>query len=193
MRKVRLERYQSRPTGLAEFLGRVSGVNFLRHKLHHYQDAKRIRVYLDQHAQLKARQSQEAGTLAFRLKLQTLGLDRQSAALEKVDKRELSAFMRDQQQTQRIRARGKDGVMPSLDHLTGRRRAPGRGAAPDVMAAFEKAQAPRSPFPDVMAAFDRAAAMLRKGKQEQREGEGPEKYRPTPPHHRKANDHDRER
>lgn len=193
MRKVRLERYQSRPTGLAEFLGRVSGVNFLRHKLHHYQDAKRIRVYLDQHAQLKARQSQEAGTLAFRLKLQTLGLDRQAASLEKIDKRELSAFMRDQQQTQRIRARGKDGVMPSLDHLTGRKRAPGRGAAPDVMAAFEKAQAPRSLFPDVMAAFDRATAMLRKGKQEQREGEGPEKYRPTPPHHRKANDHDRER
>lgn len=193
-RKVRQERYQNRPTGLAEFLGKVSGVNFLRHKLQHYQDARRIRSYLDQHSLLKTRQSQEAGTLAFRLKLQALGLDRQAASLEKIDKREISAFMRDQQQTQRIRARGKDGVMPSLDHLTGRKRAPGRGVAPDVMAAFEKAQAPRSSFPDVMAAFDRATAMFRKGKQEQREGEGLEKSKPiTPPRHRKGDEHDRDR
>ncbi|MGH8334188.1 MAG: relaxase/mobilization nuclease domain-containing protein [Pseudomonas fluorescens] len=194
MRKVRLDRYQNRPTGLAEFLGRASGVSFLRHKLHRYQDAKRIRLYLDQNAQLKLRQSQDAGTLAFRLKLQALGLDRQAASLEKIDKREISAFMRDQQQTQRIRARGKDGVMPSLDHLTGRKRAPVRGVAPDVMAAFEKAQAPRSLFPDVIAAFDRATAMFRKGKQEQREGEGLEKTKPnTPPRHRKGDEHDRER
>lgn len=194
MRKVRLERYQNRPIGLADFLGKVSGVNYLRHKLHRYQDAKRIRSYLDQHALLKAQQLQEAGTLAFRLKLQALGLDRQSASLEKIDKRELSAFMRDQQQTQRIRARGKDGVMPSLDHLTGRKRVPGRGAAPDVMAAFERAQTPRSLFPDVMAAFDRATALLRQGKREQREGEGLEKSKPiTQPRHRKGDEHDRER
>ncbi|WP_236182890.1 relaxase/mobilization nuclease domain-containing protein [Pseudomonas sputi] len=194
MRKLRLERYQNRPTGLAEFLGKVSGVNFLRHKLHHYQDAKRIRFYLDQHTLLKSQQSQEAITLAFRLKLQTLGLDRQSESLEKIDKRELSALMRDQQQTQRIRARGKDGVIPSLDRLMGRKRVQGRGAAPDVMAAFERAQTPRSLFPDVMAAFDRATAMLRKGKQEQREGDGLEKSKPIPPpRHRKGDEHDRER
>jgi hypothetical protein len=194
IRKVRLERYQNRSTGLAEFLGKVSGVNFLRHKLHHYQDTKRLRDYLDQYAQLKTRQSQGAGTLAFRLKLQALGLDRQAASLEKIDKRELTAFMRDQQRTQRIRTRGKDGVMPSLEQLTGRKRALGRGAAPDVMAAFEKAQAPRSLFPDVMAAFDRATAVFRKGSQQRREGEGLEKSEPiTPSRHRKGDEHDRGR
>lgn len=194
-RNIRQQRHENHPTGLAEFLGRVSGMNFLRHKLQHYQDTKRLRVYLDQHAQLKARQSQEAGTLAFRLKHQGLNIDRQCASLEKVDRRELAAFMRDQQCAQRTQARGKDGAMPSLDQLTGRRRAPGRGTVPDVMAAFEKAQqAPRSLFPDVMAAFERATAVFRKGKQEQREGEGLEKPRPmTPPHHRKGNEPDRER
>lgn len=194
MKSVRRERYQNRPTGLAEFLGRVSGANFLRHKLQHYQDARRIRIYLDQQAQLKVRQSEEFQTLAFRLRLQGLGLERQSASLEKVDKRELAAFMRDQQRGQRVRARGKDGAMPSLDQLAKRRRPEGRGAVPDVMAAFEKAQARHGPLPDLMAAFDRATAIFRKGKQEQREGDGFEKSRPmTPSRHRKGDEHDRER
>ncbi|WP_298729258.1 relaxase/mobilization nuclease domain-containing protein [uncultured Pseudomonas sp.] len=196
MRNVRQERYEHRPTGLAEFLGRVSGMSFLRHKFQHYQDTKRLRAYLDDRAQLKIRQAQEAATLALRLRLQGAHIERQCRSLEKVDKREFSAFMRDQQCAQRIRARGKDGAMPSLVQiLPGRRRAPGRGTVPDVMAAFEQARhAPRSPFPDVMAAFERATAVLRKERREQRDGEGPEKPRPlTPSHHRKGHEPDRER
>lgn len=171
-------------------------MNFLRHKLQHYQDAKRLRAYLEQHAQLKARQAQEAATLALRLKLQGANIERQCRSLEKVDKREIAGFMHDQQCTQRIRARGQDGAMPSLVQiLPGRRRAPGRGEVPDVMAAFEEARhAPRSPFPDVMAEFERATAVFRKERKEQREGEGPEKSRPLmPSRHRKSNEPDRER
>lgn len=86
--------------------------------------------------------------------------------------------------------------MPSLVQiLPGRRRAPGRGTVPGVMAAFEQARhAPRSPFPDVMAAFERATAVFRKERREQHEGEGPKKSRPLmPSHHRKAHEPDRER
>ncbi|MNJ70440.1 hypothetical protein D3C77_669000 [compost metagenome] len=104
--------------------------------------------------------------------------------------------MRDQQCSQRIKARGKDGAMPSLVQiLPGRRRTLSRGTAPDVMAAFEQARhVSRNPFPDVMAAFERATAIFRRERQEQREGEGPEKPRPlTPPHHRKGHEPDRER
>ncbi|MDT4872354.1 hypothetical protein FQZ97_1075320 [compost metagenome] len=125
-----------------------------------------------------------------------MNIERQYKSLEKVDKREVSAFMRDQQCAQRIRARGKDGAMPSLVQiLPGRRRAPGRGTVPDVMAAFEQARhAPRNPFPDVMAAFERATAVFRKERQEQREGERPEKSRPLmPSRHRKGHEPDRER
>ncbi|MNE10268.1 hypothetical protein D3C76_811240 [compost metagenome] len=85
--------------------------------------------------------------------------------------------------------------MPSLDQIPGRRRAPGRGTAPDVLAAFEKARnAPHSPFPDLMAAFERATAAFRKERKEQREDDGLEKSRPsTPPHNRKGHEPDRER
>lgn len=191
MRNVRQARYEHRPTGLAEFLGRVSGVNFLRHKLQHYQDTKRLRAHLDGRAKLKGRQSQEAKELALRLKLQNAHIERQCMSLEKVDKREIAAFMRDQQCTQRIRGRGKEGAMPSLVQIL----PSDRGAVTNVMVAFEKARnPPDSPFPDVMAAFERAAAAFRKGKQEQREGEGPEKSRPLmPPHPGKGHEPDRER
>lgn len=104
--------------------------------------------------------------------------------------------MRDLQCAQRIRARGKDGAMPSLVQIhPGRRRSTGRGTVPDVMAAFQQARhAPRSPFPDVMAAFERATAVFRKERQEQGEGEGPENSRPLMPSlHRKGHEPDRER
>ena len=194
-RRIRQERYQNRPTGLADFLGKVSGVNFLRHKLDHYQDTKRLRAYLDQRTQLKARQSQETETLAFRLKLQALNIERQSACLEKVDKRELAALIRDQQRTRRIRARGQDGVMPSLVEIAGLDRTQNGKAAPDLLAAFEKAKhAPVDKGPDLMAAFERAASASRKGKKEQREGEGLEKAKPLfAPSQRENNINDRTR
>lgn len=150
-------------------------MNFLRHKLQHYQNSKRLRAYLDRRAQLKIRQSQEATTLALRLKLQDAHIERQYRSLEKVVKREITAFMRDQQCVQRIRARGKDGAMPSLVQiLPGRRR-----AVPDVMAAFEQARhAPRSSFPDVMAAFGRATLCRKEGKEQRESGGEAEKPQP---------------
>jgi hypothetical protein len=149
MRAVRQKRYQQWPTGLAEFLGRASGVNFLRHKLERYQDAKRLRIHLDDRAQLKARQSQEARALALRLKLQSAAIDRQYRSLEKVDEREIASFMRDQQCAQRVRVRGQDGVMPLTNLSPERRHTPVRGTGPDVMTAFENARHPsrRSPPP----------------------------------------------
>lgn len=197
MKTVRLERYQNRPTGLSEFLGRVSGVNFLRQKLHHYQDAKRVRAHLEQQAQLKARQTQDAKILDFRLKLQALGIERKAASLEKVDKRELAAFMRDNKHDQRVRARGEDGVMPSLVEIVDHEHSPPERAAPDVLAAFGKAK--RGPFretPDLMTAFERAAAAFCKAHKERVESGGLEHAKPviSPGHaHSKSDEHDRER
>ncbi|MNZ11883.1 Relaxase/Mobilization nuclease domain protein [compost metagenome] len=195
MRQVRRERHHNRPTGLAEFLGRISGINFLRHKLHHYQDTQRIRAHLDQQAQLKTRQAREAQSLAFRLKLQGLRVARKTESLEKVDKRELAAFMRDQQRDRRIRARGEDSVMPSLAEITGLEHAPHEKAAPDVLAAFEKAKRGQArEMPDLMAAFERATAASRKEREGKGESEGLDQARhPATPLHRKGNEPDRER
>lgn len=176
-RRVRQERLENQPSGLADFLGRVSGVNFLRHKLQHYQDAKRLRAYLDQYNQLKERQAKEAIILSFRLKHQGINIDRQCASLEKVDNRELAAFMRDQQCTQYIRARGKDGAMPALDLPAKRRRTVAREAIPDLMATFERAAAPSS-----------------NDKTQHRDGEGPGKARTMNwLRHRRDREPDRER
>ncbi len=195
MKTVRLERYQNRPTGLSEFLGRVSGVNFFRQKLHHYQDAKRIRTHLDQQAQMKTQQTQDVKAFEFRLKLQALSIERKAASLEKVEKRELAAFMRDNKRDQRVRARGGDGVMPSLVEIVDREHSPPKRAAPDVLAAFEKAKNGQvTDAPDLMAAFERAAEASRKGNKERVESGSLEQAKPViSPPHRKSDEHDRER
>ncbi|MCE6978600.1 relaxase [Pseudomonas frederiksbergensis] len=195
MKAVRRERYQNRPTGLSEFLGKVSGINFLRQKLHQYQDAKRIRAHLEQQAQLKVGQTQDAKILDFRLKLQVRDNERKAASLEKVDRRELAAFMRDNKRDQHVRARGEDGVMPSLVDIVDHKYSPPERVAPDVLAAFEKARGGRrTDAPDLMAAFERAAEASRKGNKEQREGEGLEKSQPfISPSQRENKDNDRER
>lgn len=173
MKAIRLERYQNRPTGLADFLGKLSGVNFLRQKLHRYQDAMKIRAHLEQQAQMKVRQMQDAKVLESRLQHQTLSIDRKAASLEKVDKRELAALMRDNKRNQRVRARGESGLMPSLVDVAERTHTPSEKATPNVLGAFEKAtKRPNGYVPDLMAAFERVAWVSRKRRQGQGEGEG---------------------
>jgi hypothetical protein len=157
MKAVRLERYQNRPTGLANFLGRVSGVNLVRQKLHRYQDAKRTREYLHQQAELKTRQAHEQKALSLRLKIQTQTIEQKAQSLEKIDRREMSALMRDLKRDQRVRDRDEDGVMPSLVKMEGRIKEVEK-PAPDLLAEFEKAkQTPDTQVPDLIAEFERAS------------------------------------
>lgn len=85
--------------------------------------------------------------------------------------------------------------MPSLVEIVDVDLAQNEKAAPDVLAAFEKAKRePKREVPDLMAAFERATAVFRKDRREQREGDGPERSRPlTPPPHREGHEPDRER
>ncbi|MNR33969.1 hypothetical protein D3C85_1516970 [compost metagenome] len=103
--------------------------------------------------------------------------------------------MRDQQRDRRIRARGEDSVMPSLAEITGLEHAPHEKAAPDVLAAFEKAKRGQArEMPDLMAAFERATAASRKEREGKGESEGLDQAKPSvTPHHRKGNEPDRER
>jgi hypothetical protein len=55
MKAIRLARYDNRPTGLATFLGKVSGIMFLQKKIHQYKDARKIRDHLEQRDQLKSK------------------------------------------------------------------------------------------------------------------------------------------
>lgn len=159
LRQVRDERYRTRPTGLAAFLGRVSGIAFMRKAVHRYADAKRTKAYLEQREELKTRQTQERQRTDKRLSLQLEDVERRQAGLTRVDRRELAAFMRDQKADQRTRDRGGSDRMPSLKGLVeGERKEEVRAKAPDLLAAFEQAkQQTQSEAPDLIAAFDRAA------------------------------------
>ncbi len=83
---------------------------------------------------------------------------RKEASLGKVEKRELAAFIRDQRTDQRIRDRGGEDVMPSLEHLVSVEEAVEVPRETDLIAAFGKAKSAGPPEPpDLLAAFSRAA------------------------------------
>ena len=155
--EIRLARYINRPTGLVAFLGRVSGIEYIRKILHRRDDAKRLSAYGEALQTLKTQQAIEAKALDTRLKLQTQEVSRKQAALEKIDKRELAAFMRDQRTVQRVRSRDGGDAMPSLAELVDHSRTV-ETPIPDLLTSFERAkQQQPEEMPDLMSAFKRAA------------------------------------
>ena len=154
---IRIERYRDRPTGLAAFLGRVTGIEHIRKILHRRDDAKRLSAYGEVLKTLKARQALDVKALDAQLKAQTQEVSRKQVALEKIDKRELAAFMRDQRTAQRVRNRDGGDAMPSLTELVADQRNI-ETPTPDLLSSFESArQQPPEEIPDLMSAFKRAA------------------------------------
>ena len=82
---------------------------------------------------------------------------RKLAGLEKVERRELAAFVLGQRTDQRVRDRDDDDALPSRSALHDQERtSPNR--APDLLATFARAkELPQSDVPDLMSAFARAA------------------------------------
>lgn len=185
-RAIRLERYKNRPTGLAEFLGRISGVNFIRRKLHHYQDAQHLRSHRQKQAALKYRQRQDDKTLSLRLSLQTKELERKVKALNKVEKRELQSLHKDHKREQRIVTRGRHNEMPSLEQIVelDKTKACDKDKVPDLLSAFELAQKDRyDGMPDLMKAFAKATKDKERDDTETGDSKGRNKT-PKPKHQR---------
>ncbi|MFZ6769811.1 relaxase/mobilization nuclease domain-containing protein [Undibacterium sp. Di26W] len=116
MREVRQSRLDNRPTGLAAFLGRVSGVTQLQRLLARHADARQTQRYLEDRSLLKEEQRQEQKSLDLRQKLQSQDVERKVIALDAVDKREVTALMRDTKRQQRERERD-GGAMQPIGHL----------------------------------------------------------------------------
>ncbi|MEW8192190.1 MAG: relaxase/mobilization nuclease domain-containing protein, partial [Candidatus Thiodiazotropha sp.] len=126
-RQIKQKRYQNRPTGLAAFLGRVSGIASVTKKIHKYQDRRRFKVYREKLSEMKERQEQERRELQHQQKLLALDLDRKMRGLAQVEQRELRAFEESMLKEVRIQARGGKDKIPSLGlELTPR----GRPAVP---------------------------------------------------------------
>ncbi len=174
-RAIRLGRYKNRPTGLAEFLGRISGINLIRKKLHHYQDAQQLKTYRHKQTELKDKQRHDDKTLILRLSLQAREIERKVTVLRQVDKRELQSLYKEHKRDQRIKQRGKHNEMPSLERLAGLENVAVnvRDKVPDLFRTFEEAQADRShEVPDLMKAFARVAEDKERGDKDSGDSEG---------------------
>ncbi|MBK8208665.1 MAG: relaxase/mobilization nuclease domain-containing protein [Rhodospirillales bacterium] len=88
MKRRKIERAQSRPTGLAAFLGRITGVALIAKKLHKYRDRKRFETFLVERKQLYDRQSQERLALRRRQQVQAADINRNLRALGQIEQRE---------------------------------------------------------------------------------------------------------
>ena len=126
MRGVRAARYAARPTGLAAFLGRVTGVAFVIHKLHRHRDAQAFHAYRQERERLLTGQKQAALGLQRRQELQAVETSRQLKALAKVEARERQALDVKKLREQRVRAREDYEHMPALNLEL---RPKGRGAS----------------------------------------------------------------
>lgn len=83
-----MRRAARRPTGLAAFLGRVTGIALITKKLHRYQDKKCFEAFRLDKARLTMQQRAERQGLMRRQELQSLDLQRQARALDQIEQRE---------------------------------------------------------------------------------------------------------
>jgi len=112
--RVRQQREETRPTGLAAFLGRVTGVSAIIHRVQRYKDAKRYLAFRESKQQLAAGQRVEAALLQRRHELQALDMNRQLSALTAVEARERKALEEKRVREQRLKDRAGHEHMPAL-------------------------------------------------------------------------------
>jgi hypothetical protein len=67
VKAVSVARYERRPTGLAGFLAKISGLILLQKKIHQHQDARKLAEYRKQQGQLKIEQQAAEKALKMRL------------------------------------------------------------------------------------------------------------------------------
>ncbi|SDE47956.1 relaxase/mobilization nuclease domain-containing protein [Ruegeria marina] len=164
-RRIRERRRRGRATGLAAFLGRVTGVSAAIKLLHKRQDTKRYQAYRTGKDALIDLQREERVLLERKLQAQAMGISRKLRGLDKVEKRELASLETSLVRQGREQARGGRTEMPSLrmgerpgENLTLEKREQERSRwaenAKDITAAPEKT----GPI-DLTEEFDRAAGV----------------------------------
>lgn len=112
--RVRQQREEARPMGLAAFLGRVTGVSAIIHRVQRYKDAKRYLAFREAKQGLGTAQRAETALLQRRHELQALDMNRQLKALSAVEARERKAFEETIVREQRLKDRAGHEHMPAL-------------------------------------------------------------------------------
>lgn len=202
-KRIRVERARRRPTGLAAFLGRVTGVSILINKLHKHHDRQRLRSHLLELDALKNRQRNERSDLQHAQKMQLLDLERRGRALDQLEKRELKSLETLELQERRVDGRRGHEHMPALAlelKPRGRRAVPHKAknrhtsrARFELGEAFEHGKHRRSHI-DLSSEFSRVAGDDTDGRGEAESGDGPKPVSdPKPKRARRRRPRDRDR
>ena len=113
-RLVRRHRRDTRPTGLAAFLGKVSGVELVRKKVHAYQDRKRLDALQNSKRELADRQTRQQAELLRAQQMQSLDMQRKVRNLDKLDTRERRSLETSLNKERNERMRGRADHMPAF-------------------------------------------------------------------------------
>ncbi|MEN5247283.1 relaxase/mobilization nuclease domain-containing protein [Brucella pseudintermedia] len=126
-RRIKAARAAAKPTGLAAFLGRVTGVSFVLSKLHKHRDAQRYATFQMEKAALAEQQAEARRVLEHRHTLQAIDAAREVRALVQIEARELKSYEMAQRKQERIQQREGHDHMPALNLAL---KPKGRGAVP---------------------------------------------------------------
>lgn len=105
MERVKRDREKHRPTGLAAFLGRVTGMEFVIRKLQQHKDRHRYRKHLERKADLEQRHKRKRKEHEARQQMQRLDMARRFRALDRIEQRELRSLDTELLREGRVRAR----------------------------------------------------------------------------------------
>lgn len=114
-RRLKEARTAAKPTGLAAFLGRVTGVSFVISKLHKHRDAQRYAAFQMEKVALNEKQSEARRVLEHRHTLQAIDAAREVRALAQIEARELKSYEVAQRKQERIAQRQGHDHMPALN------------------------------------------------------------------------------
>ena len=119
-RRIKVERAANRPKGLAEFLGRITGVALITQRVQQFRDATRYRAFLTQKKEMAERQQRETAAFDRKLALETFTMRRRLRALELVEQRERrsleTSLLKEQRVEERERTEGKPEPDPIRTH-----------------------------------------------------------------------------
>lgn len=130
-KEIRSDREAKRPRGLAGFLGRVTGVELIRKKLHRHQDKLRMDAFQAEKQERADRQEQARLDQDHLHRMRRVEEERRLRSLDQLEARELKSLDTKALQEERIQYRKDHGIehqpapRPALEL-----RPPGRGAAP---------------------------------------------------------------
>ncbi len=91
-KEIREKRDRFQPTGLAAFLGRVTGITFARKKLHEFQDRKRFEAFSEKSDALELRHRDQKLEQQRAHEMQSFDIGRRERSLDRIEKRELASL-----------------------------------------------------------------------------------------------------